>query len=1017
MTDAPTAKGRTTDRSERGLERIVTAQMTGLPLEDVIEVETAPPPPEGLPGPTGWRLADPARYDRRWCLDLNQLARFLRDTQPEVADGVSIDADTPTRRAFLQRLKTEIDRRGTVDVLRRGLSHLGHSSIQFLYGRPSAGNAEAVRLNALNRFTVVRQLAYSEDETRRALDLGLFVNGLPIATMELKNAWTRQTVADAVEQYRRDRDPREPLLRFGRCVVHLAVDESQVRMCTELKGAKSWFLPFDKGVDDGAGNPPNPNGLATDYLWREVLTPGGLTDILERYVAIVEERDPDTEKTKRKQIFPRYHQLDAVRRILADAAERGAGHRYLIQHSAGSGKSNTIGWTAHQLVGLEQDGEKVFDSVIVVTDRRLLDRQIRDTIRQFAGSAHIVAAVEGNSGELRRFIEAGKKIIVSTVQKFPHILDEIGDAHRDRRYAVLIDEAHSSQSGRTAGAMAAALTVDRTGADGGAEDDPEDLINGALEARIAQRRLAPNASYFAFTATPKTRTLETFGIREEGAEGPTFRPFHHYAMKQAIEEGFILDVLRNYTPLASFYRLIKTVDDDPAFDVTRAQKKLRAYVEGNDHAIHRKAELMVDHFHASVARKIGGQARAMIVTGSIERAIRTFLAVRAHLEANKSPYKAIVAFSGKHDVGGREETEDSLNGFPSADIAKKVRTDPYRILVCADKFQTGYDEPLLHTMYVDKTLAGVQAVQTLSRLNRALHSPAKRDVFVLDFANDADAIKMAFDPFYRTTILSGETDPNKLHNMQMRLEAADVFTEADVEAVAASFLAGEGRERVIDPVIDRCRAQYVVMGEDEQVAFKGTSKAFLRAYDFLGSMMPHANVDWEKLSIFLTLLHPRLPSPISEDLSYGILESIDMESYRLEKREEVRIALADSDGTLEPPPDDGGGGRGEPELDRLSVILKTFNERFGTSFTDADRIMRRIAEEIAPEVAETEAVRNAVRHTPQNAQMESDKALKAILVRLLTDETELYKQFTQNEDFRAFLSTFVFDRVRKNEDA
>ena len=866
---------------------------------------------------------------------------------------------------------------------------------------------------SLNRFTLLRQLRYSEDESRRALDLALFVNGLPVATMELKNSWTRQTWKDAVQQYQRDRDPREPLFRFGRCVVHFAVDDAEARMCTELKGAKSWFLPFNKGVNDGAGNPPNPDGLATDYLWRIILTPNGLSDILENYAAIVEEKDEETGRTTRKQIFPRYHQLDAVRRILGDAGTRGVGHRYLIQHSAGSGKSNTIAWTAHQLVRLEWDGAKVFDSVIVVTDRRILDKQIRDTIRQFAGSAHIVAAVEGNSGELRRFIEAGKKIIVSTVQKFPFILDELGDAHRDRRYAVLIDEAHSSQGGKTAGAMASALTTE--GGVEADEDDPEDAINAALRERIAKRRLAPNASYFAFTATPKTRTLETFGAREDGPEGPRFRPFHHYAMKQAIEEGFILDVLRHYTPVSSYYRLIKTIEDDPQFDVARAQKKLRSYIERDDHALRTKAAVMVDHFHASVARKIGGKARAMIVTGSIEQAVQTFLAVRAYLAERKSPYKAIVAFSGSHALDGRDETEDSLNGFPSADIARTVRKDPYRFLVCADKFQTGYDEPLLHTMYVDKTLAGVQAVQTLSRLNRA--RPDKRDVFVLDFANEADAIKAAFDPFYRTTILSGETDPNKLHDMEARLEAADIYTGEDVEAVVVSFLAAEPRDRMIDPVIDRCRAQYAAMGEDEQVAFKGTAKAFLRAYDFLGSVTPHSNVGWEKLSIFLALLHPKLPSPISEDLSHGILETIDMESYRLEKRQKISITLDDTDGALEPPPSDGQGGRAEPELDRLSTILDGFNQRFGTNFTDADRIMKRVIEEITPEVAGNEAVQNAVRHTPQNARLESDRALQAILVQLLSDETELYKQFSQNEDFRAFLSEFVFDRVRRKEEA
>ena len=654
---------RTTDMSERGLERIVAAQMCGLSVDAVIAAEGASGGmAEGAtpfyPGPVGWTLGNPRDYDRRWCLDLPQLARFLRDTQPDVADAVSIDADTPVRTAFLQRLKSEIDKRGTVDVLRRGLSHLGLTGIQLLYGTPTAGNREAERLHAMNRFTVVRQLHFSEDRTRDSLDMALFVNGLPVSTLELKNRSTRQTVNDAVRQYQRDREAREPLFRFGRCVVHFAVDDREVRMCTALRGVASWFLPFNRGVNDSAGNPPNPDSLATDYLWREVLVPASLTNILENYATIVEERDEKTGKKKRTQIFPRYHQLDAVRRILADVRERGVGHRYLVQHSAGSGKSNSIAWAAHQLVGAANTEGRLFDSVIFVTDRVLLDRQIRDTIRQFAGSSHIVAAVEGRSDELRRYLEGGKKIIVTTIQKFPVILDQLGNAHRDRRFAVLIDEAHSSQGGKTASAMAGALTGEV------GEDDPEDAINAALNERIAKRRLAPNASYFAFTATPKVRTLETFGTRMETPDGPTFVPFHHYAMKQAIEEGFILNVLKHYTPLSSYYRLVKTIEDDPEFNVSRANAKLRRFVEGNDHAIRLKAELMVDHFHDAVRHRIDGQARAMIVTDGIDRAVRYFLAVRTYLTERKSPFKAVVAFSGSHEIDGVEENGSEPERLP-----------------------------------------------------------------------------------------------------------------------------------------------------------------------------------------------------------------------------------------------------------------------------------------------------------------------------------------------------------------
>jgi type I restriction enzyme R subunit len=479
----------------------------------------------------------------------------------------------------------------------------------------------------------------------------LFINGLPVAAFELKNRLTKQTVEDAVQQYRRDRDPRELLFQFGRCLVHFAVDDQEVRFCTSLKGKESWFLPFNKGWNDGAGNPPNPSGLKTDYLWRETLTRQGLTDIIENYAQVVEERDERTGRKRQVQIFPRYHQLDVVRKLLAHVRQHGAGRRYLIQHSAGSGKSNSIAWLAHQLVGLDQGSQAIFDSVIVVMDRRVLDKQIRDTIKQFAQVSATVGHAE-RSGDLRRFLSSGKKIIITTVQKFPFILDEIGNEHRGRTFAILIDEAHSSQGGRAAAQMHMALSAQASEED---EETVEDAINRLMEAR----KMLPNASYFAFTATPKNRTLEIFGDPCPEADAVKHRPSHSYTMKQAIQEGFILDVLQHYTPVESYYRLMKTVEDDPEFDVNKAQRKLRRYVESHEHAIRQKAEIMVDHFHEQVlaTHKIGGQARAMVVTSGIERAIRYFHAIRDHLNERKSPYRAIVAFSGEHEYGGQKETE------------------------------------------------------------------------------------------------------------------------------------------------------------------------------------------------------------------------------------------------------------------------------------------------------------------------------------------------------------------------
>ena len=990
----------TSDTSERGLERLICTALTGVACDPDVPANTLQQRPAAYSA--GWICGSGRDYDREYCVDLAQLAAFLLEMQPEVCGALDLGQDGPTRRKFLARLQGEVSKRGTIDVLRHGLKHGAHH-IDLFYGTPSPDNARAVEHNKANRFSVTRQLRYSRDESQRALDLGLFINGLPVATFELKNSLTKQTVEDAVQQYQRDRDPREKLFEFGRCVVHFAVDDHEVRFCTHLKGKGSWFLPFNLGWNDGAGNPPNPNGLKTDYLWKRVLTRQGLTDILENYAQIVEFDDPKTGKKRPVQIWPRFHQLDVVRRLLADAREQGAGRRYLIQHSAGSGKSNSIAWLAHQLIGLKKGEATVFDSIIVVTDRRILDQQIRDTIRQFAQVGATVGHAE-HSGDLRKFIAEGKKIIISTVQKFPFILDEIGAEHRGRAFAIVIDEAHSSQGGRTSAAVSMALTAT------GTEDDDEtleDKVNRLMEAK----KLLPHASYFAFTATPKNKTLEIFGEPVPQPDGTVkHRPFHGYTMKQAIQEGFILDVLKYYTPVDSYYKLIKKVEGDPEFDTKRARKKLRRYVESHDHAIRLKAEIMVDHFHEQVLQlsKVGGEARAMVVTSGIERAIQYFHAIRDYLAERKSRHQAIVAFSGEHEYGGAKVTEASLNGFPSNKIAERIQQDPYRFLICADKFQTGYDEPLLHTMYVDKHLSGIKAVQTLSRLNRA--HPKKHDVFVLDFMNDADTIRQAFADYYRTTILAEETDPNKLHDLKAALDGYQIHAAAQLDAFAALYLGGADRDR-LDPILDACVAGYRErLDEDGQVDFKGKAKAFLRTYGFLSSILPYTHADWEKLSIFLTFLVPKLPAPVEEDLSKGILEAIDMDSYRVEKQAAVKIQLPDADAEIEPVPATGGGRKPEPELDRLSNILKTFNDQFGNiRWSDADRVHKLITEDIPNRVAADAAYQNAKKNSDkQNARIEHDKALARVMTAVLKDDTELFKQFMDNESFRRWMTDTVF---------
>lgn len=969
-----------TDTSEKGLESLI--------VNHLIETEK-------------YIKGESKDFDREYSLDFAKLLEFLSISQREKIEKIGIQDEGIKRAKFLSYLQGEIARKGIIEVLRKPLKYES-VSLDLYYCTPSEANIKAKELYQTNIFSVTRQLQYSKDETKRALDFAIFINGLPIITFELKNSLTKQTVHDAVEQYKQDRDPRELLFAFGRCIVHLALDDHEVRMCTHLKGKASWFLPFNKGFNDGAGNPPNPNGLKTDYLWKEVLTKESLSNILENYAQIIEEKD-EKGKKKYKLVFPRYHQLEVTKKLLADAQKNGVGKRYLIQHSAGSGKSNSIAWLAHQIIGLEKENKPLFDSVIVITDRRILDKQIKDTIKGFAQVASIVGHSE-HSSDLKDFLKSGKRIIITTVQKFPFIVEGIGKEHRNNKFAIIIDEAHSSQGGRATAKMNIALSEN-------GEEDEEESFEDQINRLMESRKVLSNASYFAFTATPKNKTLELFGEAFEEAGKVKHKPFHNYSMKQAIQEGFIIDVLEHYTPIKSYYKLIKSVEDDPQYDSKRAKKKLRKYVESNDHAIKLKAEIMVDHFHEQVIakNKIGGKARAMVITNGIQRAIQYYFAIQKYLEECKLPYKAIVAFTDEPEFNGQKVTEASLNGFPSNKIADFVKEDPYRLLIVADKFQTGYDEPLLHTMYVDKPLAGIKTVQTLSRLNRA--HPQKHDAFVLDFMNDSDSIQKDFETYYRTTILSDETDPNKLHIIQSDLEAYQVFNWEQVDLLVQKFLNKASREE-LDLILDRCIPIYKELDEDGQVDFKGKAKGFVRTYSFLASILPYSNAEWEKLSIFLNFLIPKLPAPVEEDLSRGILEAIDMDSYRVEKQATIKINLADENKEIDAVPTSASGMKPEAELDYLSNILQGFNDQFGNiDWKDADKIRQLIAIEIPKKVAENKAYQNAMKQDKQNARIEHDEALKVVLNSLMADHIELFRQYSDNPSFKKWLSDSNFERT------
>ena len=887
---------------------------------------------------------------------------------------------------------------GVIELLRKGMRYK-HLHLDLFYVRPSAENPNAADLYAKNIFSVTRQLQYSKSDPLLALDVCVFLNGLPIITMELKNQLTGQTYKNAIRQYQKDRSPKEPLFSFKRCMVHFAVDDSQVWMCTELKGEKSWFLPFNKGYNDGAGNPPNPNGIKTDYLWKQILTKDELSNIIENYAQVIEETNEDTHAKTYKQIFPRYHQLSVVKSLLADAKRDGVGSRYLIQHSAGSGKSNSIAWLAHQLVTLKNpNGTNEFDTILVVTDRINLDKQIKNTIRHFMQVSSTVGWAT-SSAELKQLLDEGKKVIITIVHKFQFILNDISDVYKDRNFAIIIDEAHSSQSG----SLSAKMNMVLSGNVYDDEEDLEDKINTIIEGR----KMVKNASYFAFTATPKTKTLEMFGKKVTQSDGSAkYEPHYIYTMKQAIEEGFIMDVLMYFTPVKSYYKLAKTVEDDPSFDKNRSQAILRWYAESNSFAIHEKAAVMVEHFHNEIKNKIGGKARAMVVASSIKRAVNYYDEFNKLLKERNSPYKAIVAFSGSTDWHGKQVTEADINGFPSAQIEKTFKEEPYRFLIVANKFQTGFDEPLLHTMYVDKQLTDIKAVQTLSRLNRSC--PGKKDTCILDFVNEPGIIKEAFDRYYKTTILSGETDVNKLNNLIDVMESLQVYEQEDVDTLVSLFLEGAGRE-MLDPILDKRVEVYKTLSVDDQITFKSSAKAFTRTYNFLASILPYGSSEWEKLSTFLTLLVPKLPSPEGEDYTEGLLDDVELEKYRVEVQKTMRIHYEGEDGEVPPISVGSSTGINQPDLDSLSKILEALHERFpDIKWTDEDNVKKQIAA-LPALVGADETYRNAAANSDaENARAECDTATNNAIIAGMTSGFELYNTVRTNPSFRKWLFDSVF---------
>lgn len=999
--------------NEQALESAIQKTLTGIMSEEHTEGEIR----EHLApfGGNGYLVGFPKDYNKKYAIDEAKFWSFLETTQKEELEKLKKHSDYKLK--IIERLDRIIKKDGILRILKKGLQ-VDDANFTMFYLLPLESSSEKVKENfQKNQFSVTRQVQYSEKNPLQEIDMVLFINGLAVVTMELKNAWTGQTArVNGIKQYKEDRDPTQALFNFGRCIVHFAVDTDEVYMTTKLNGKQTFFLPFNKGNNNGKGNPVNPFGHRTDYLWKEVLTRESLANIIQHFMTL--EGKTTDPLSKKSLIFPRYHQLDVVRKILDHVGKNGAGQTYLIQHSAGSGKSNSITWAAYQLIEAYPENshavedrsadQPIFDSVIVVTDRRLLDKQLRDNIKEFSEVKNIVAPAY-YSKDLKEALENGKKIIITTIQKFPFIVDGIADMS-SKRFAVIIDEAHSSQSGTAAGKMNEAMG-NKLG-----DEDEEDIQDKILK-DIQSRKMKGNASYFAFTATPKNSTLERFGV--EDIDGK-FRPFHLYSMKQAIEEGFILDVLANYTTYKSYYEIEKSIAENPLFDSKKAQKKLRTYVEANKATIGTKAEIMMEHFISKIfsTKRLKGKAKGMVVTQNIESAIRYYKAIERYLKEHGSPFKVAIAFSGNKMVDGIEYTEAEINGFPETDTKDNFDTDEYKILVVANKYLTGFDQPKLCAMYVDKKLQGVLAVQALSRLNRSSNKLGKKteDLFILDFFNTTAEIKDSFDDFYTSTSLSGATDVNVLHDLKEKLDETGVYDWHEVEDFIEKFFNGADAQE-LSPIIDYSAQRFneeLGLEDKEKIDYKIKAKQFVKIYSQMSSIMPYEIPDWEKLFWFLKFLIPKLKVKTKEDeLLDELLETVDLSTYGLERTKlNVAISLDDDETEVDPQNPNMRGAHGsEEEKDLLDDIIKNFNERYfqGWEATPEEQRVKFVSlmKDIKKHKDYEEKV--AKNKDTQNRDLAFTKILEEVMREHRRREIDLYKSFVNDPTFRS-----AFESSMKN---
>lgn len=953
---------------------------------------------------------------KQHAIDVEELFAFLEDTQDKRMRTLEKSYGPSYKEEVLRRIKDQLHKQGLVECLRKGIKDRG-VTLQLAFNKPPTDmNKTLNEQYAKNRFNVSRQVYYS-DKHNNSLDMVLFLNGLPVVVMELKNPLTNQTVEHAIKQLKNDRDPREQLFKFNeRVAVYFAVDPDEVFMTTQLAKGKTYFLPFNKGNNGGKGNPLVYDNYRTHYLWDEILTPDSLLDILYRFIFLkkddIKDSNGETIGERQMLIFPRFHQLDVVRKLEADVNVKQVGQNYLIQHSAGSGKTNSISWLAHRLAKLHtEDNESVFSSVIVITDRRVLDKQLQDAVYQLEHKAGMVERINQDSDQLAKAINNETRIIITTLQKFPYILEKVAGLDR-KKYAVIIDEAHSSQGGKASTALTNVLSDKTLEAayeeDRIAEDNLDDIDEKIVEA-IMKSGKQDNVSFFAFTATPKPKTLEKFGTM--GIDGkPT--AFHHYTMRQAIEEGFILDVLQNYTTYKTFWKIAKTADDDPEVSKKQATKKLAQYVSLHPHSIAQKTEIIIEHYRNFVQRKIGGRAKAMVVTASRLHAVRYKIAFDKYInDMGYHDMKTVVAFSGTVKDGDIGYTEPDMNKFSDKELPEKFHSDEYKVLLVAEKYQTGFDEPLLHTMYVDKPLSGIKAVQTLSRLNRTC--PGKEDTFVLDFINDPEDIKESFQPYYESTNLSEVTDPNILYDLQAEIEPYQVFTEDEVQKVSELEVAGGVKKSAkaqteLNAVLDKGVERYKQLSEEEQEAFKQATTKFTRTYGFVLQIVTFIDIDLHKQYIYLTYLLRKLPRSAGDKDVY-LADDVALEYYRNQKVFEGSIELEQTGGVDLDPQKHGAGGIAEDEKVRLSSILDQLNERFGTQFTETDFLSR---EQVKEDMLNDDDIRQkAANNTKENFKFAFEKTFMDFVIDRMSSNQEFFMKILENDEFKSYIMEDMMNEV------